>query len=82
MERVVVALRLKEMILAAVAVVEVAAVEEVVLLEAVALVTVIKMVILLGLKPSDNSAFKISLFGLSSADTVDHYTVMPGGTPR
>jgi hypothetical protein len=33
------------------------------------------------LKPGDNSAFKVSLFGLSSADTVDHYTVMPGGTP-
>ena len=33
------------------------------------------------LKPHDNSAFKVSLFGLSSAGTIDHYTLMPGGTP-
>jgi hypothetical protein len=30
----------------------------------------------------DNSAFKVSLFGLGSSDTVDHYTVMPGRTPK
>jgi hypothetical protein len=34
------------------------------------------------LNPADNSAFKISLFGLNPADTVEHHTVMPGGTPR
>ena len=34
------------------------------------------------LRAKDNSAFTISLFGLGSADRVDHYTVMPGGTPR
>jgi len=32
------------------------------------------------LKAGDNSPFKISLIGLSSSDTVDHYTVMPGGS--
>lgn len=33
------------------------------------------------LKPRDDSAFKISLFGLGPGDTIDHYTLMPGGTP-
>ena len=31
------------------------------------------------LKPGEDSAFKISLFGLGS-ETVDHYTILPGGT--
>ena len=30
----------------------------------------------------DNSAFKVSLLGLGSSDTVDHYTVMSGRTPK
>ena len=35
------------------------------------------------LKAGDNSPFKISLIGLSKSDSdsVDHYTVMPGGSP-
>jgi hypothetical protein len=33
------------------------------------------------LKAGDNLLFKISLVGLSSSDTVDHYTVIPGGSP-
>jgi hypothetical protein len=33
------------------------------------------------LKPGDNSAFKIDLIGIRSSDTVDHYMVIPGGTP-
>jgi hypothetical protein len=33
------------------------------------------------LKAGDNSPFKIGLIGLSSSDSVDHFTVMPGGSP-
>jgi len=34
----------------------------------------------MSLKPGENSAFKISLFGLSSSDTIDHYTLLACGT--
>lgn len=34
----------------------------------------------MSLKPGENSAFKISLFGLSTSDTIDHYTLLAGGT--
>ena len=33
------------------------------------------------LKAGDNLPFKISLVGLSSSNTVHHYTVIPGGSP-